>query len=263
MTGPSHYETTGLAKLRDLVYTSKYLVALTGAGISTASGIPDFRSQDGIYSKYPDAEKLATYDLFVSDPEIRKKAWLSQLHSPIWNASPNKAHQVLASLEKRGLLKSIITQNIDGLHQLAGNCESCVIEIHGTCKKAVCLSCSFRYEMSEILKRVENGELDPRCERKIDNSTNCNGIIKADTISFGQALDPDVVARATDEVTKADVLLVIGTSLVVYPAASLVPLAYESGAKIIIINKEPTSYDYLAELVINQDVSTALATLET
>jgi NAD-dependent deacetylase len=264
MTIPGSASRQDLTKLKELVYQSEYLVVLTGAGISTASGIPDFRGTNGIYSKYPDAEKLARFDLYVSNSEIRKKAWISQLNSPIWKSKPNKAHLILAELEHKGILKALITQNIDGLHQMAGNSTQRVIEIHGTSRKASCLKCFKEYDMQEILSRVRKNDLDPKCENKIStvNGTKlCGGIIKAATISFGQPLDPEVMDSALRHTAKSDLFIAIGTSLVVYPAASLVPLAYQSGAQVVIINNEPTPYDDLATLIIRDDIAQALSVL--
>lgn len=216
------------------------IVALTGAGISTESGIPDFRGPQGVWTKNPKAEKLSDIRYYMSDPEVRRLAWQSRLEHATWRARPNDGHRALVELERRGKLHALITQNIDGLHQQAGNSAERVIEVHGTMREVVCMSCSWRGPMPAVLERVRAGEEDPPCAC-------CGGILKSATISFGQALVPEVIDRAIRVATEADVLLAIGSSLQVYPIAHVVPTAKAAGARVVIVNAEPTALDDLAD----------------
>src|SRR4249920_673069 len=213
--------------------TATRIVALTGAGISTDSGIPDFRGPQGVWTRNPKAEKLSDIRYYMADPEVRKLAWQSRLDHTAWKAKPNAGHLALAALEQRGKLHALITQNIDELHQMAGNSAAKVIEVHGTMRKVVCMGCGMTAPMQKALDRVRAGEADPPCR-------DCGGILKSATISFGQALVPEVIDAAMRAAQRADLLLSIGTSLQVYPVAGLVPLAREAGAKIVIMNAEPT-----------------------
>ena len=233
---------------------SNYIVALTGAGISTESGIPDFRGPKGLWTRDPDAEKLSNIHYYVNDSAIRMKAWQARLDSPVWEAEPGIGHQALVRLETRGKLKTVITQNIDGLHQLAGSSPENVIEIHGTVREVVCLACIYRTTMSEVLTRLKTGECDPDCPA-------CGGILKSATISFGQSLVHEDLARAEKAVRRCDLLLAIGSSLSVYPVAGLVPLARDCGAKIVIINATPTDMDSIADTVLLGKISDVLPTL--
>ncbi len=232
-----------LDQVRNWVDEARRIVVLTGAGISTDSGIPDFRGPQGVWTRNPAAERLATIQDYLADPEVRRTAWRNRLESPTWHARPNRGHQAIATLEKRGRLHALVTQNIDELHQAAGNSSELVIEVHGTMRRAMCWSCGARYPMQEILERVRNGEPDPACPR-------CGGILKSDTISFGQALVPDVIDRALRAAAEADLLLAIGSTLQVYPAANVVPIAREAGARVVIINAEPTGMDSLADALL-------------
>jgi NAD-dependent deacetylase len=233
---------------------SNYVVALTGAGISTESGIPDFRGPKGLWTRDPDAEKLSNIHYYVNDSAIRVKAWQARLNSPVWEAEPGIGHQALVRLETRGKLKTVITQNIDGLHQLAGSSPENVIEIHGTVREVVCLACSYRVPMAEVLERFKAGEKDPDCPA-------CGGILKSATISFGQSLVPEDLACAEQAVRRCDVLLAVGSSLSVYPVAGLVPLARDCGVKIIIINATPTDMDPIADVVLLGNISDVLPAL--
>ncbi|HZR22485.1 MAG TPA: Sir2 family NAD-dependent protein deacetylase [Vicinamibacterales bacterium] len=227
------------------------IVALTGAGISTESGIPDFRGPQGVWTKNPKAEKLSNIHHYMSDPEVRRLAWQSRMEHPAWTAQPNAGHRALVDLERRGDLHALVTQNIDGLHQLAGSSPDKVIEVHGTMREVMCMSCGWRGPMQETLDRVRAGEDDPPCRT-------CGGILKSATISFGQPLVPDVIARAMRAAEEAEVLLAIGTSLQVYPIAGAVPLAKAAGARIIIINAEPTPFDDIADAVIRDPIGKIL-----
>ena len=227
------------------------IVALTGAGISTESGIPDFRGPQGVWTKNPHAEKLSNIHHYMSDPEVRKAAWKARIDHPGWRAQPNAGHCAIVELERRGRLHALITQNIDGLHQRAGNSAEKVIEVHGTMRDVVCMSCNWRGPMQETLDRVRSGEEDPPCLR-------CGGILKSATISFGQPLVSSVINRAFRMASEADVLLAIGTSLQVYPIAAVVPEAKHRGARVVIINAEPTQFDEVADAVLNQRIGEVL-----
>src|SRR5438876_9855888 len=194
------------------VNASNRIVALTGAGISTESGIPDFRGPKGVWTKEPKAEKLSNIHEYMSSPEVRKLSWKSRLDHPAWQARPNAGHRALVQLERRGKLHALVTQNIDGLHQQAGNSPEKVIEVHGTLHQAMCMECDWRGAMQPVLDRIRAGEDDPACGR-------CGGILKSATISFGQALVPEVIDRAMRAAEQADLLLTVGTSLQVYPIA--------------------------------------------
>lgn len=233
------------------VAAAEKIVALTGAGISTESGIPDFRGPNGVWTRNPAAEKLATLHNYVSDPEVRKASWRGRLDHPAFKAKPNAGHAALVELERRGKLHALITQNIDGLHLLAGNSAERVIEVHGNLHSAMCLDCGWKGPMQQTLERVRRGEEDPSCER-------CGGILKSDTISFGQALVPAVIERAMRAAGEADVMLAIGTTLQVYPAAHAVPVARANGARIVIVNAQPTQFDSLADAVLREPIGEVL-----
>jgi NAD-dependent deacetylase len=240
--------------VRGWIAKAERVVALTGAGISTDSGIPDFRGPQGVWTKNPKAEKLSDIRYYLSDPEVRRLSWQSRLENPAWSAKPNAGHHALVELERRGKLHALITQNIDELHQQAGNSPEKVIEVHGTMRHVVCMSCGERAPMERALARVRAGEADPPCR-------SCGGILKSATISFGQALVPEVIDRAMQAAGEADVLLTIGTSLQVYPIAGAVPLAKRAGARVVIVNAEPTPFDDLADAVFNDSISGVLPKL--
>lgn len=242
-----------LSEVRAWLAQSQCVLAITGAGISTESGIPDFRGPQGVWTRDPDAEKLSNINYYMADPEIRKKAWLSRLQSP-WDAQPNAGHRALAALEKRGQLDTLVTQNIDGLHQLAGNSAQRIIEIHGTMRDVVCMSCGDRKPFEHARKRLEAGEDDPACEI-------CGGILKAATISFGQNLIEDDLLRAEQAARDCDLVLAIGSTLSVYPAAGVVPMAKRSGARVVIINGGPTEMDSIADAVLRGSIGDLLTRL--
>jgi NAD-dependent deacetylase len=240
-----------IQRVREWVDGARQIVVLTGAGISTESGIPDFRGPQGVWTKNPQAEKLSNIHYYLSDPEVRKESWKARLAHPAWTAQPNSGHGALAALERRGKLHALITQNIDELHQMAGNSPEKVIEVHGTVRKVVCMTCAVTAPMHEALERVRAGELDPPC-------TDCGGILKSATISFGQALVPEVIARAMHAAARADLFLSVGTSLQVYPIAGAVEVAQAAGAKIVIVNAEPTPFDETADAVFRERIGTVL-----
>ncbi|MBA1149065.1 NAD-dependent protein deacylase [Ectothiorhodospiraceae bacterium WFHF3C12] len=219
------------------------VVALTGAGISTESGIPDFRGPKGLWTTNPKAERLSDIRYYMADTEVRALAWQKRLELTASAVEPNAGHYALAGLERRGQMHALVTQNVDGLHQRAGNSQDRVIEVHGNIHETVCMSCHWRGPTRDVLTRVRAGEADPPCER-------CGGILKTATISFGQALVPEVIDRAMGAAEAADVLLTVGTSLQVYPIADAVPLAKQAGARVIIVNAEPTPFDSMADAVL-------------
>ncbi len=241
-------------KVKRWVDEAKRVVALTGAGISTDSGIPDFRGPQGVWTKNPMAEKLSNIHYYMADPAVRKAAWLARMDHRALTAKPNTGHLALAELERRGKLHALITQNIDELHQMAGNSPDKVIEVHGTMRKVVCMSCGMTAPMQKALDRVRAGEDDPPCR-------DCGGILKSATISFGQNLVPEVIDRAMRVAAEADLFLSIGTSLQVYPIAGVVPRARGAGAKIVILNAEPTPFDDIADAVFRDPISAVLPKL--
>ncbi len=251
-SGPSVDATEAAA--RTWIAESSRIVLLTGAGISTDSGIPDFRGPQGVWTKDPKAQQLSSIHAYMSDPEVRKRSWRARLDHPAWRARPNAGHRALVELERRGKLLALVTQNIDGLHRRAGHARDRVIEVHGTMHEATCMHCGWRGPMQATLDRVRAGEEDPPCEQ-------CGGILKSATISFGQPLVPAVVERAIEAAGSADLFIAVGTSLQVYPIAGLVPLARSAGARIVIANGEPTPMDQLADAVIRSPLSHVLPRL--
>jgi NAD-dependent protein deacetylase/lipoamidase len=233
---------------------SARIVALTGAGISTESGIPDFRGPQGVWTKNPQAERLSDIHTYMADPEVRKLAWKGRVDHPAWHARPNAGHRALVELERRGKLHALVTQNIDGLHQRAGNSPGTVIEVHGTLREVMCMSCGWRGPMQPVLERVSAGEDDPPC-------ASCGGILKSATISFGQPLIPKVIERAMRAAAQANLLLAVGTSLQVYPVAGAVPIAKAAGARVVIVNAEPTPFDQMADAVLRKPIGEVLPAL--
>jgi NAD-dependent protein deacetylase/lipoamidase len=237
--------------VRSWVEDARRLVVLTGAGISTDSGIPDFRGPQGVWTRNPEAEKLATLQNYLADPDVRRRSWRSRLESPTWQARPNAGHRALVVLEDRGQLDTLITQNVDGLHQMAGSSPDRVIEIHGTMREVVCLSCGERTPMEGVLERVRAGEEDPACRT-------CGGILKSATISFGQSLVQADLARAGQAARRCDLMLAVGTKLSVWPIAGVVPAARDAGARVAIVNAEPTEMDEMAHAVLRGSISVLL-----
>ena len=232
-----------IVKFADLIIKSKRIVVFTGAGISTESGIPDFRSPDGIWAKH-DPEDF-TYQRFVGSKQARRKMYgLLEESGLMIDAKPNPAHNAIVELEKMGKLDCIITQNVDGLHQKAGNSEENVFQLHGNMKMAVCLGCRKRYPLDDVVDRVKSGEDDPGCE-------GCGGILKPDGVFFGEALPQRELSEATTRSSRCDLFIVIGSSLVVYPAAYMPNYAVNAGANLVIVNREPTHMDRSAHIVIH------------
>jgi NAD-dependent deacetylase len=243
-----------LDTVRGWIDRARRIVALTGAGISTESGIPDFRGPQGVWTKNPEAEKMATIQHYVADPDVRKRAWKSRVDSPAWHARPNAGHHAFVHLEKRGTLDTLITQNVDGLHLMAGSAPERVIEIHGTLREVTCLRCGERAPTERVLVRLRAGEEDPACRT-------CGGILKTATISFGQGLVEDDLRRAQHAAQRCDLMLAVGTKLAVWPIAGVVPTAKEAGARVVILNAEPTDMDALADAVIRGPIGTLLPRL--
>lgn len=249
-----HATSADMAEARRLVAEASSIVVLTGAGISTDSGIPDFRGPNGVWTKNPGAEKRSNIEYYVSDPQVRRDAWRWRLDNEGVRREPNAGHRALVDLEARGTLDTLITQNIDGLHIAAGNDPERVVEIHGTSRDVLCLSCEYRAPMAEALDRVRAGEDDPAC-------TVCGGILKSATISFGQGLVAADLARADAAARRCDLLLAVGTTLSVYPIANVVPLAKAHGASVIIVNGGPTDMDDLADVRLDGSISELLVEL--
>jgi NAD-dependent deacetylase len=238
-------------RVRGWIDEAERVVVLTGAGISTDSGIPDFRGPQGLWTKDPDAEKAAQLSVYMSDPEVRKKGWRSRLAWAERQAEPNAGHLALVELQRRNKLRLLVTQNIDGLHLAAGTDPERVVEIHGTMRDVVCMSCGERAPMERALDRVRAGEDDPPCRT-------CGGILKSATISFGQNLVREDLRRAEQAALGADLVLAVGSTLSVYPAAALVPIAKQAGARVVIVNAEPTEMDDLADAVLRGSISEIL-----
>ena len=238
-------------EVRSWIDGARRVVVLTGAGISTDSGIPDFRGPQGLWTRNPLAEKMSNIHYYLADPEVRKLSWQNRLSSPAWTAKPNSGHLALVHLEQRKKLHALITQNIDELHQIAGNSPELIIEVHGTMRRVMCWDCGMRAPMQKALDRVRAGEEDPKCRA-------CGGILKSDTISFGQQLVPEVIDRAMRVAGEGDLFLSVGTSLQVYPVAGAVEIARDAGAKLVIVNAQPTPFDEVADAVLDGSISEVL-----
>jgi NAD-dependent deacetylase len=226
------------------------LTVLTGAGISTDSGIPDFRGPEGLWTRNPAAERLSTFQTYVSDPELRRRSWRARLGHPAWSAEPNDAHRALASIGEV-IDTWVVTQNIDGLHQRGGTPADRVLELHGTMFGVVCVGCGDRTEMAKTLDRVRSGEADPACLR-------CGGVLKSATVMFGQPLDRVVLAKAIRAAQECDLMLAVGSTLTVEPAASLCGVAVDYGANLVVVNRDPTPYDAIATDMISEPIGVAV-----
>ncbi|MEI5519132.1 Sir2 family NAD-dependent protein deacetylase [Streptomyces brasiliscabiei] len=230
----------------------KPLIAiLSGAGISTDSGIPDYRGPNGLWRRDPEAEKLVTYEYYMGDPEIRRRSWRMRRQNRTLKAEPNVAHRAVAELERSGVPVRVITQNVDGLHQLAGMPARKVLELHGSARSVVCVACHARGPMEDALARVEAGEDDPPC-------LECGGVLKSATVMFGERLDPVVLGEAVAITKACQVFVAVGSSLQVQPAAGLAGVAADHGARLIIVNAEPTPCDDRADEVVREPIGTAL-----
>ena len=236
-------------RLAELIANSKRIVAFTGAGISTESGIPDFRSPGGIWSRMQPID----FRDFMNSADMRREAWRRKavIDKDFHQAAPNRGHRALAVLVERGLMSAIITQNIDGLHQAAGVPAEQVVELHGNGTYATCLNCGLRYELAPIMAAFARDESLPVCDE-------CGGVIKSATISFGQAMPQAAMARAQAQTLACDLFIVLGSSLVVYPAAGFPALAKRRGARLVIVNREHTDQDNSADLVVHDEIGTTL-----
>jgi NAD-dependent deacetylase len=249
--GEADTERDQIEKARGLIAAARSVTVLTGAGVSTDSGIPDFRGPQGVWTRNPAAERIWTFEHYRDDPEVRRAAWADRVEHPMWTARPGRAHEALVRLEASGKLVALLTQNIDELHQAAGSSPDSVLELHGTNHHTVCLTCGAVAPMAEALDRVRAGEDDPGC-------ASCGGVLKATTIMFGEMLDMDVLHRAREAALACDVFLAVGTSLGVHPAAGLVDVATMVDAEVIIVNAEPTPYDPVASVVLRGGISEVL-----
>jgi len=224
-------------------------MVLTGAGISTESGIPDYRGPNGVWTKDPEAARMMQIDVYLADPEVRQRVWLERMHHPAWSARPNDGHVALAEMQRSAHRSVLATQNIDGLHQAAGSTD--VLELHGTIHLCRCLSCGYETAMLAQLDRVRAGEPDPACER-------CGGIQRSATVAFGQSLDAAILRSAFDPAESCSVFLAVGTSLMVTPASQLCGVAARSGARVVIVNAEPTPYDEVADVIVRDPIGQVL-----
>jgi len=256
MSGSSDasFDDSLLRSARSLIADAQRITVLTGAGISTDSGIPDFRGPKGLWTLNPDAERAATLQHYLDDHELRKQSWQTRVKWIDDDPQPNDGHKALFALETRSVLVAVVTQNVDELHQRAGHDPSKVLEVHGTVHRTCCWSCKDRRPMKQALARVVAGESDPKCQL-------CGGILKSDTILFGQPLDQDVMSRALAASSNCEVFIAVGTSLSVFPAANTLPRAKSCGAKVIIVNGQPTEMDHYADVVLNGEISEILPSI--
>ncbi len=238
--------------LASLLASADRVAALTGAGVSTASGVPDFRGPEGLWTVDPTAERLTHWPTYRDDPAVRRRSWQWRVHNPALRAVPNEAHRALARLATDGPLVGLATQNTDGLHVAAGTPRELVQELHGTMREVECTACPWRTEMAWAVQRVvEEGDADPRCP-------DCGAITKAATVMFGQSLPEAELAAATEAARGCDLYLAIGSSLTVQPAAGLPRFAVDTGARLVVCNAEPTPLDRLATLVVREPVEDVL-----
>ncbi len=244
----------GAREAMTLIVPARRLTVLTGAGVSTDSGIPDYRGPNGLWTKDPDASRFVDFDRYRADAQLRRQAWQRRVSHPALHAEPNAAHHAVASLYRQGRLRALLTQNIDDLHQKAGVPDAAVLQLHGAMRDTECIDCGGRRPMNEAVARVHAGEADPRC-------TACGGILKSATIFFGQPLDAELLGRAVEASCDCDLFLAVGTSLQVQPVASLVAMAAREGIPVVIVNRTPTPYDRIAAAVVRASISEALPRL--
>ena len=242
---------TDIDAVASLLREARSVVVLTGAGISTESGIPDFRGPEGVWTKNPEAERTATIQHYVANRDHRVRSWANRAGSPMHTAEPNAGHLALAELERKGKLDTLVTQNIDGLHHDAGTSSERIIEIHGTVRDFACLDCTDRGPIEVVLERVRDGDEDPHCN-------SCGGLLKSATISFGQALIAKDLERAQLAAANSDLFLAIGTSLTVYPVAALPEIAIQCGARLVILNAQETPYDRAAAAILRGGIGEVL-----
>lgn len=243
------------AEMAAWVSAASRITVLTGAGISTGSGIPDFRGKDGLWTRNPAAEKASTLSVYLHDEEVRRASWQARVTNLVRSSfAPNVSHRALVHLERRGQLRAVVTQNVDGLHEAAGHAEDMVIPVHGSWAYSRCWSCRDRLPMAVTLERVIAGDPDPKCRH-------CGGILKSDTILFEESLVPEVIQSAMDAAEDCDLVLAIGTKLSVTPAANVVPRARAAGARVVIVNNEPTDGDRYAQGHVRGDIADLLPPL--
>lgn len=248
---------TGVPTAQACLGRAERVTVLTGAGISTAAGIPDFRGPQGLWTKDPLAERVSTLSCYLEDPKVRALAWQRRAEQAAVHPEPTPAHLALVELERSGKLLGLITQNTDGLHLDAGHDPTLVHEIHGSARQVRCQNCGQITPLTEQIARVNAGDTDPRCTRLIgegDTERVCGGLLRATVILFEEMLDADVLRASLDAVDHAQVLLALGSTLSVNPVAALVPRAVGHGAKLIIVNDQPTVYDDLADQVLRGDL---------
>lgn len=244
----------------DLVAGARRLAFLTGAGLSTAAGIPDFRGPQGVWTLDPAAEAASTLSRYLDEDDVRRAAWRLRAAEGLWQAEPTPAHRAIAALEDDDRCAGVITQNTDGLHQLAGSSERLVHELHGSARRTRCERCGAEQPTEDVVQRVREGDADPRCDELVDGRP-CGGMLRATTILFEEALVPEVVQAAADAVEGADLLVAAGTLLTVHPAAGFVPFALANGVPVVIVNRDETPYDDLAQAVLRDDVQDVLPAL--
>ena len=245
-----------VAAAADLVAGTGPLVVLTGAGISTDSGIPDFRGPQGVWTLNPGAERASDINVYLAEPEVRKANWRA-MASGMWDGvEPNDGHRAVAELDRRGGLDTLVTQNVDGLHLMAGTDPDRIVEVHGTVRRSMCLGCGVQDDVEVALERVRAGDEDPHCTRP-----GCGGLLKRATVSFGQALFPGDMERAEEAARRCDLLLAVGSTLGVYPVAAMVPVAVRHGAAVVVVNGSPTEMDHLADVVVRGSISEVLPTV--
>lgn len=252
------HEDSDLERATHWLQRAQRVTVLTGAGISTDSGIPDYRGPQGLWTRDPSAQRLVSLAAYVADPEVRRRAWASRRAHAAWTAEPNGGHRALVELERSGRMVALLTQNVDELHQRAGSAPDLVVELHGTIWQVECLDCSRRTSMAAELTRVSAAEPDPPCR-------SCGGILKSATIFFGQPLVPAVIDRAGRAAANCDLFLAVGTSLTVQPAAGLCGVALAAGARLVVVNAAPTPYDEAARAgggaVLRERIGDVLPTL--
>jgi NAD-dependent deacetylase len=229
------------------------VTVLTGAGISTGSGIPDFRGPQGVWTRDPDAARLLEIDAYMADPEVRVQGWRAWADHAAWRARPSAAHRALVELERAGLLIDVLTQNFDGLHQAAGSSPERVVELHGSLATTSCMTCGARQPTREVLARLD-AEPDPACAR-------CGGVLKPDVVYFGEMLPERALERAVAAATDAQTFVVVGSTLTVHPVAGLAQVAADAAARLVVVNAEPTPYDRLADEVVREPIETAVPAL--
>ena len=236
-----------------LISAAGPLAVLTGAGISTDSGIPDFRGPQGVWTLNPEAERASNIAVYMAEPEVRKANW-RVMAGGLWDGvEPNVGHHALVELDRRGGLDTLVTQNVDGLHLMAGTDPDRIVEVHGTVRRSMCLGCGDQNDIEVVLERVRSGDEDPRCTRPA-----CGGLLKRATVSFGQALFPGDMERADEAARRCDLLLAVGSTLGVYPVAAMVPMAVRHGAAVVVVNGSSTEMDHLADVVVRGSISEVL-----